>query len=87
MFATCFPDDVPSPWNYRGTTVNVEQRSPLFRVTRGRMAGRRTFGAIEKPCQWMMAFGLLALDVASGLVGDRALIRDILRKRLGGGNE
>ena len=30
----------------------------------------------------VMAFGLLALDVASGLVGDRALIRDILRKRL-----
>lgn len=33
----------------------------------------------------VMAFGMLALDVATSLVGDRAFIKDLIRQRLGGG--
>lgn len=35
----------------------------------------------------LMAFGLLALDVLSGIISDRDFIRDALRRRLGGGND
>ena len=35
----------------------------------------------------LMAFGLLALDVLSGIVSDRDFIKDALRRRLGGGND
>lgn len=35
----------------------------------------------------LMAFGTLALDLATGLIRDRALIRDIVRRRLGGGGD
>lgn len=35
----------------------------------------------------LMAFGLLALDVLSGLVSDRDFIRDMLRRKLGGGRD
>lgn len=33
----------------------------------------------------VMAFGLLALDVATALVGDRAFIKELITKRFGGG--
>ncbi len=33
----------------------------------------------------VMAFGLLALDVATALIGDRAFIKSLIRSRLGGG--
>lgn len=33
----------------------------------------------------VMAFGLLALDVATALVGDRAFIKELIKQRLGGG--
>lgn len=33
----------------------------------------------------VMAFGLLALDVATAIIGDRAFIKDLIRARFGGG--
>jgi len=35
----------------------------------------------------VMAFGLLALDVATAIIGDRAFIKDLIRARLGGGRD
>lgn len=33
----------------------------------------------------IMAFGMLALDVATALIGDRQFVKDLIRSRLGGG--
>lgn len=35
----------------------------------------------------VMAFGLLALDVLTALVGDRAFIKDLIKARFGGGGK
>lgn len=34
----------------------------------------------------VMAFGLLALDVGTAIIGDRKFIQDIIKSRFGGGN-
>lgn len=34
----------------------------------------------------IMAFGMLSLDVATALIGDRQFVKDLISKRLGGGN-
>ncbi len=34
----------------------------------------------------IMAFGMLALDVATALIGDRQFIKDLIKARFGGGN-
>lgn len=34
----------------------------------------------------IMAFGMLALDVATALIGDRQFVKDLIKSRLGGGN-
>ena len=43
------------------------------------LQGSETMAAVA-----VMAFGLLALDVATALIGDRAFIRELIRSRLGG---
>lgn len=42
------------------------------------LQGSETIAAVA-----VMAFGLLALDVATALIGDRAFIRDLIKTRLG----
>lgn len=34
----------------------------------------------------IMAFGMMALDVATALIGDRQFIKDLIKTRFGGGN-
>lgn len=34
----------------------------------------------------IMAFGMLALDVATALIGDRQFVKDLIKSRMGGGN-
>lgn len=33
----------------------------------------------------VMAFGMMALDVATALIGDRKFVQDLIKSRLGGG--
>jgi hypothetical protein len=33
-----------------------------------------------------MAFGMLALDVTTALIGDRQFVKELIAKRFGGGN-
>ena len=77
---------------------DAEREPVLRRVAKTGASGLLAYGAGPEVAPYLggseiaaavalMAFGLLALDVASGIIGDRDFIRDMLRKRLGGGRE
>ena len=44
-------------------------------------------GSEEVAAVVIMGLGLIVLDMAVAMVGDKDLIRDILRRRLGGGDK